>query len=88
MNSPGPAISCSHSSRERPQNEHGQQRPRQQLCAPTPPPPPGRLGGLVDHLVDPLVAQAERLGDRQLLTALAVGRIPITSGWFAAARGR
>jgi hypothetical protein len=28
-----------------------------------PPPPPGWLGGFLDDLVDPLVAQVQRLGD-------------------------
>lgn len=36
-------------------------RPLQQLGTPTP--PPRRRGGLVDDLVDPLVAQAQGLGD-------------------------
>jgi hypothetical protein len=33
------------------------------LSAPPPPPRSRRLGGLVDDLVDPLVAQAQFLGD-------------------------
>jgi hypothetical protein len=73
MNTPGPAISLTHSSRERPQNELG---PGQPLGAPTPPRSP-RLGGLVDDLVDPLVAQTERLGD---LPQRPAGRVQPADG--------